>query len=84
MCIRVVMEGLGHFGEKCAYKHKQISPFHYRSKETVDEDLKTLKEELNYLKETIKILMENRGQKELFLKIYGRNKSRNRILGRFK
>ena len=68
MCIRVVIERLCHFREKCAYKHKQISPFHYGSKEIVHEDPKTLKEELNYLKETIKILMENRGEKELFKK----------------
>ena len=44
MCIRIVMEGLCHFGEKCAYKHKEISPFHYGSKENVHEDMKTLEE----------------------------------------
>ena len=58
MCIRIVIEGLSHFGEKLAYNHKQISPFHYGSKETVHGDPKTLKEEVNDIKDTIKLLMK--------------------------
>ena len=44
ICIRIVIGGLSHFGEKFAYKHKQISPFRYGSKENVHGDPKTLKE----------------------------------------
>ena len=74
------MEGPFHFGEKFAYKHKQISPFYYGSKETVHEDFKTLKEEVNCLKETIKILIENIDEEELLKKSLEEIKAEIRIL----
>ena len=50
ICIRIVMEGLCHFGAKCAYKHKRMSNSQDDYKDTVSEDLQKLREEDDDLK----------------------------------
>ena len=56
MCKRIVMEGLCHFGNKCAYNHKRI--YHSQSihADDVHSDLQKLKGEVDSLKNTIQSL----------------------------
>ena len=80
MCIRNVMEGLCHFGAKCAYKRKRMSNSQDDSKDTVSEDLQKLRVEVDDLKNTINILVSNRDQEESLKKSMEKIKAGIKIL----
>ena len=85
MCIRIIIEGLCYFEEKSAYKHKQISPFHDGSQETVCEDPKTLKWRSKWFERYHKNTNGKRGEEELNKKksMEEIKKNRNKNLGHF-
>ena len=65
MCRRYVMEGVCHFAEKCAYKHKTSSNSHG---DTVQDDVHKLKREVDNLKSAVKVLMKNREEEDILKK----------------
>ena len=56
MCKRIVMEGLCHFGNKCAYNHKRIYHSQRIHTDDVHSDVQKLKDEVDSLKNTIQSL----------------------------
>ena len=60
MCKWIVMEGVCHYGEKCAYNHKKVFNSQDGNNDKVLEDVKALKADVINLKNTIKLLMQNK------------------------
>ena len=69
MCKRIVMEGVCHYGEKCAYNHKKVLKSQDGNNDKVLEDVKALKADVTNIKNTIKLLMQNKEDETILKKL---------------
>ena len=60
MCKRIVIEGLCHFGNMCAYNHRRISTSQCNYTNAVHQDVQKLKDEVVSLKNFIQSLLHIR------------------------
>ena len=60
MCKIIVMEGLCHFREKCAYNHQRKDNWQSDYNNDLHDDEKKLQEEVDSLKSTIQSLIKTR------------------------
>ena len=65
MCKIMVMEGLCHYADKCAYKHQIYLNSGGLPNITVQDDVNTLKIEVDNLKSTIKLLIKSRDEEKI-------------------